>query len=267
LPSVSGKTSRTRSSVPKEDPYFSRAVGKAFELLELVSRSESSFNLNDLALHLQLTKSSTFRLLHTLESLHHIVRDEQGHYRGLGAKSQSIQAHSVQELRAVATEPMRMLNMEFRETISLATLMGNHVEVVEVMNSPHLMRMSNIVGRILPPHASSMGKAITAFQSAETRTRLIESYGMTSFTPNTITDQRQLEECFELIREKGISYDDEENALGGFCFGSPIILADNRVTAAISLSMPKVRRPDDEIDRERIVDRLHQTAATIAQAL
>ena len=267
MPSVTGKTSRKRSSVPKEDPYFSRAVGKAFELLELVGRSENSLSLNDLALHLQLTKSSTFRLLHTLESLHHVVRDGQGHYRGVGAKSQAVQAHSSQQLRAVALEPMRSLNMEFRETISLATLMGNHVEVIEVINSPHLMRMSNIVGRILPPHASSMGKAITAFQSTETRARLIESYGMTSFTPNTITDQRQLEECFEQIRDKGISYDDEENTLGGFCYGSPIILTDNRVTAAISLSMPKARRPDDEIDRQRIVDRLHQTAATIAKAL
>lgn len=267
MPSVSGKTNRKRSSAPKEDPYFSRAVGKAFELLELAGRSENSLSLNDLALHLQLTKSSTFRLLHTLESLHHVVRDEQGYYRGVGAKSQAIQAHSSQQLRAAALEPMRSLNMEFRETISLATLMGNHVEVIEVINSPHLMRMSNIVGRILPPHASSMGKAITAFQSAETRARLIESYGMTSFTSNTITDQRQLEECFEQIRAKGISYDDEENTLGGFCYGSPIILADNRVTAAISLSMPKARRPHDEIDQQRIVDRLHQTAATIAQAL
>lgn len=267
MPSQSGKSSRKLTSAPKEDAYFSRAVGKAFELLELVGRSENSLSLNDLSLRLQLTKSSTFRLLHTLESLSHVVRDEQGHYRGVGTKTQAFQAHSVQQLRAAATEPMRMLNMEFRETISLATLIGNHVEVVEVINSPHLMRMSNIVGRILPPHASSMGKAITAFQSAETRARLIESYGMTSFTPNTITDQRQLEECFEHIRGNGISCDDEENTLGGFCYGSPIILSGNRVTAAISLSMPKARRPEDEIERQRIVDRLHETAATIARAL
>jgi DNA-binding IclR family transcriptional regulator len=267
VPSVSRKSIRKQASAPKEDPYFSRAVGKAFELLELVGRSENTLSLNDLARHLQLTKSSTFRLLHTLESLHHVLRDEQGHYRGAGAKSQDIQAHSIRELCAAAAEPMRMLNMEFRETISLATLMGNHVEVVEVINSPHLVRMSNIVGRILPPHASSMGKAITAFQSAETRARLIESYGLTSFTPNTISDQRQLEECFEQIRATGISHDDEENTPGGFCYGSPIILAGNRVTAAISLSMPKARLPQDEADRQKIVDRLHQTAATIAKAL
>jgi DNA-binding IclR family transcriptional regulator len=267
LPPVSSKTGRKKPSATKEDPYFSRAVGKAFELLDLVGRSENSLSLNDLARHLQLTKSSTFRLLHTLESLQHVQRDKEGHFRGVGAKSQAIQEHSVQHLRLAAAEPLRILNMEFRETISLAMLMGNHLEVIEVINSPHLMRMSNIVGRILPPHASSMGKAITAFQSPETRARLIESYGMTSFTPNTITDQRQLEECFEQVRDKRISYDDEENTLGGFCYGSPIILFDDRVTAAFSLSMPKARQPQDEIDRQMIVDRLHETAATIARAL
>lgn len=267
LPQIIPKKSRKQVSAPKQDPYFSRAVGKAFELLEMVGRSENSLSLNSLAQNLQLTKSSTFRLLHTLESLHHVRRDEQGHYRGVGAKSQAIEAVSLEGLRTAATEPLRMLNMEFRETISMATLMGNHVEVVEVINSPHLVRMSNIVGRILPPHASSMGKAITAFQSAETRARLIESYGLTSFTPNTITDQRQLEESFEQIRATGVSYDDEENTLGGFCYGSPIIMTGNRVTAAISLSMPKARLPKEQADRQSVIDRLHETAASIAKAL
>ena len=31
--------------------------------------------------------------------------------------------------------------------------------------------------RIMPPHASSMGKAVTAFQPAEVRERLLRSYG------------------------------------------------------------------------------------------
>jgi len=118
-------------------------------------------------------------------------------------------------------EPMRRLSMEFRETVSLAALMGNHIEVVAALDSPHLVRMANVVGRILPPHASSMGKAITAFQGNELRERLIVSYGMTLFTPNTISDQRQLEEYFEKIRSTGISCDDEENTLGGVCYGVP----------------------------------------------
>jgi len=101
LPPVSTKPSRKKPSATKEDPYFSRAVGKAFELLELVGRSENSLSLNDLARHLQLTKSSTFRLLHTLESLHHVHRDEEGYFRGIGAKSQAIQEHSMQHLRRV----------------------------------------------------------------------------------------------------------------------------------------------------------------------
>jgi IclR family acetate operon transcriptional repressor len=166
-----------------------------------------------------------------------------------------------------AAEPMRKLSMTFRETISAAALMGNHIEVVAVIDSPHLVRMSNVVGRILPPHASSMGKAITAFQSDEVRERLLTSYGMTIFTPNTICDQRQLEEYFERIRQTGISCDDEENTLGGICYGVPIHAPGEQVQAALSLSMPMTRLPKEPSGLQAILDELHQAAADVAAIL
>jgi DNA-binding IclR family transcriptional regulator len=264
LPQTSPKKRRKLgATTKKEDPYFSRAAGKALELLDLVGRSEMPLTLNELVQQIRLTKSSTFRLLHTLESLHHLRRDEQGRYQRLD----NLRSTSLQKLQEAAAEPMRRLSMEFRETVSLAALMGNRIEVVAVIDSPHLIRMSNVAGRILPPHASSMGKAIAAFQTAEVRERLLVSYGTTVFTHNTITDQRKLEEYFEKIRATGNSCDDEENTLDGFCYGAPIVLPGNRVNAAISVSMPKTRLPQEAADRKRIVDALHKAAKDIAEAL
>lgn len=267
LPQTTPRRKRKQTASVLKDPYFSRAVGKAFELLDLVDRSEIPLSLNDLARQIRLTRSSTFRLLYTLEALQHLRRDEQGCYLKEGRQGFALPAQSLQKLQDAAVEPMRRLSMEFRETISLAALMGNHVEVLAVLDSPHLVRMSNVVGRILPPHASSMGKAITAFQSAETRERLLVSYGTTIFTPHTISDRRQLEEYFETIRATGISCDDEENTLGGFCYGVPIMLPGRPVYAAISLSMPKPRLPQEEAGRQKIIDALHCAATEIEQRL
>ena len=61
-----------------ESRYFSRAVGKAIQMLELLSRSSAAMSLNDLSRETQLTKSSAFRLLQTLETLHYIRRDSNG---------------------------------------------------------------------------------------------------------------------------------------------------------------------------------------------
>jgi DNA-binding IclR family transcriptional regulator len=258
---------QSSSSDAEDSPYFSRAVGKAFKLLDVVRNSESALSLNELASQIQLTKSSTFRLLHTLESLHYLRRDEQGHYHLEGNQHSGLLASSVQKLQAAAAKPMRSLSMKFRETISLAVLMGNRIEVVDVIDSPHLVRMSNVIGRILPPHASSMGKAITAFQSAKVREQLLVSYGSTVFTPNTITDRLELEKNFEQIRSTGVSCDDEENTLGGFCYGIPIVQSGNKVEAAISLSMPKPRLPREQVERQEMLDALHQAAEEIANAL
>lgn len=257
-----------KNIVPQKDPYFSRATSKAFELLDVLERAEAPCSLNDLADKVRLTKSSTFRLLYTLESMRRVRRDDRGHYEpSRRMDSPAPPARFIQHLCDAAVEPMRKLSMAFRETVSSSVLMGNRIEVVAVIDSPHLVRMSNVVGRILPPHASSMGKAITAFQSRELRDRLITSYGMTIFTPNTLCDQRQLDEYFEEIRKTGISCDDEENTLGGICFGVPIHAPGEQVQAALSLSMPKTRLPKEPSELHAIHEELRRAAADVAKTL
>lgn len=252
---------------PGENRYFSRAVGKAIQILELLSRSGTALSLNDFSRETQLTKSSVFRLLQTLETLHYIRRDGNGHYLASNQNSTPVSSQYLNTLLAAAREPMRRLNMEFGETVSLAVLMNNHIEVVHVIESASLIRMTNIVGRIIPPHASSMGKMITAWQDAETRKRLLQSYGMTRYNENTIVDERRIEEEYEQIRSRGFSTDAEETTPGGFCFGVGISSAPSRVEAAISLSMPRSRLPAEEIQKQRIVQSLQQAASEIAQKI
>jgi IclR family acetate operon transcriptional repressor len=252
---------------PAESRYFSRAVGKAIQMLELLSPSGIALSLNDLTKQTQLTKSSAFRLLQTLETLHYIHRDSNGRYMSSDQSSTPVAAHSVHALLGAAREPMRHLNMEFGETVSLAVLINNHIEVAHVIESVNLVRMSNIVGRILPPHASSMGKAITAWQDADLRKRLLQSYGLTRFNQNTIADERTIEEEYAQIRARGHSTDAEECTPGGYCFGAVIFSTLAKVESAISVSMPTSRVPAEESKRQHIVKLLTQTASEIAQRL
>jgi IclR family acetate operon transcriptional repressor len=246
--------------------YFSRAVGKAIQILETLSRGGEAMSLSELSKQSQLTKSSAFRLLQTLETLHYIRRDHDGRYLPSNENIAVISTQYVNTLTAAAREPMRRLNMEFGETVSLAVLMHNHVEVVDVVESANLIRMTNIAGRILPPHASSMGKVVTAWQDAETRKRLLQSYGLTRYNENTLVDEQTIEDEYKQIRARGYAFDAEETTLGGFCFGAPIFFAPGKVGAAISLSMPKTRLKDDE-RRQRIIKALRGVAEEVSQTL
>ena len=259
---------RPPTSAPEvENRYFSRAVGKALGMLELLSRSSEPLSLSQVSSHTQLTKTSAFRLLQTLEALHYIRRDSDGHYLASSERSGVVSAQFMSNLIHAAKEPMRQLNMDFGETVSLSMLMQNHIEAIHVVESSNLIRMSNIVGRILPPHASSMGKMITAFQDAETRNRLLQSYGLTRFTKNTFVDERALEDEFKLIRERGYSTDAEETTLGGSCFGVGIASAPSTIQAALSLSMPTSRMPTDEAQLKRMIEKLKDVAGQISEQL
>ena len=67
-------TKRVNDS-PRHDKYFSRAVCKALEALEFLRNETNSMSMNEIAQRLQLSKTSAFRLLKTLESMGYVTQD------------------------------------------------------------------------------------------------------------------------------------------------------------------------------------------------
>lgn len=245
--------------------YYAKVVGKALATLDELRRSDGALTLGELTARLGMAKPSLFRILHTLEAAGYLERDAAGGYRA-AASLRPTAALRAEALTSAALPAMTTVLREFRETVSLAMLFDNHIEVVATLESPQLVRMGNTVGRILPPHASSLGKAITAFQPPDRRRSLMRSYGLHRFTPHTITDEDALARELDRIRRDGLSLDAEENAIDGCCFGVPIPGPDGSVWAALSLSMPK-RRLRPAARRERIVSALKAASATISRKL
>ena len=236
----------------REDKYFSKVIGKALDIIDILRSSAQPLSLNELTLRLELAKSSVFRILHTLEVSGYIERDATGRYSVVA----DLQAWAPGQLRTAlvdaALPALKDLNREFRETISLAMRFENRIEVVATLESQHLIRMGNTVGRIVPPHASSLGKAIAAFQPEEVRERLVRSYGIHRFTDRTVTDEVELKREFERVRSRGYSTDQEESVLEGCCFGVPVLDAHGDAIAAISISSPKMRIRDEQLQKRQV---------------
>ena len=154
---------------------------------------------------------------------------------------------------------MRHLSQEFGETITLALLFENHIEVVAVIDSPHRVNMINTVGGIIPPHASSLGKCITAFQADGRAQKLLRAFSLVRFTPNTIVDEAALSKELELVRARGYATDFEESTLGGCCLSAPILGKEGQAVAAISISMPKMRFTN----QERLIAAVRDAAGAI----
>lgn len=250
----------------RDDKYYSKVIGRALSILAVLRESGRPMALADLTASLGLAKSSVFRLLHTLEVSGYLERNPQGEYRLTADLRVWGDGKRVTDLVEAALPQMRALGREFGETITLAMHFDNRIEVVATVDSPQLIRMANTVGRILPPHASSLGKAITAYQPDDLVERLRRSYGNHRFTAHTIIDDVALKQEYERIRAQGYSTDTEESVLEGCCFGAPVTGPDGRVMAAISLSLPKMRLKDKAMAR-RIIAAVRQAATATAAAL
>jgi IclR family acetate operon transcriptional repressor len=249
-----------------KDQYFSRAVSKALETLEALQTGDGPMALNEVAQRLQLSKTSTFRLLRTLETSGCLVASEMGRYALAPGMNSVVSTQTVARLLRAGIPLLQQLSRQLRETTSLAALFDNRSEVIAVVESPQPIRMSNIVGHILPPNASSLGKAITAFQNEERREKLLRSYGVYRFTKHTITDRNELDREFARVREQKFATDLEESVSDGHCFGVPIFGRGGEVNAAVSVSLPKARAGDAAL-RETILEVLRVTAEQIAVQL
>lgn len=221
--------------------FPSRSLAKGLEILDLLAARQQPAALREISSHVALGKASTLRLLHTLEEKGYLKRDEAESYALNRPWSESSEHDRQAHVREAALPVLAKLNVRFGETVALAYLFEDVIRVIEVLESTHHIRMSNYRGGILQPYASSLGKAISAFQTPDLMQRILYTYGIFKFTSNTLTDFRAIHDEFESVRERGYATDREETVPGGSCIGVPIFGPDREVRASFSISMPKAR--------------------------
>jgi IclR family acetate operon transcriptional repressor len=255
---------KSRNSGP-EQKLESRALAKGLMLLDHLAAKGKPLSLGELADAAGLGKPSTLRILSTLQMMGWLSRDSGDNYC-LDREWPNVSNQSwLRRLGAAALPEMRKLNTDFAETITLAAIFEDHMRVVEVLDSPQVIRMANYKGRILPPYASSLGKAITAFQNPTRTAVLLQIYGSYQFTEKTVTDPRAIQAEMAQVRKLGYSCDEEETVIGGVCFGAPIRSADGSVAAAMSISQPKQRLTPQT--RETLPGILMEAVQRVAAAL
>jgi len=244
------------------DRYFSRSIGNALRVLELLQESRVPLSLAEISRQTRLPKSSTFRILRTLEIASYIQRVDGDRFCVMPGSGFSLN-RKMKKVVEVSQPWMKHLNQEFRETITLACLLDNHIEVAAVIDSPQRVSMGNAIGNLIPPHASSLGKCIAAYQPTAQRERLLRSFSLVRFTPNTIVEEVALGKHLDLVRTLGYATDNEESAPGGCCVGAPIFSGDAKVVAAISISVPTTRFTHQEMRIAAVQD----TAKIISEEL
>jgi DNA-binding IclR family transcriptional regulator len=242
------KTQEGRYRVPDRASavdYYSKAIGRALDVLDCFEDGETTLSLVEISKLKGFPESSLFRILLTLEAHGYILRTSDGSYR-LAPKLLFGKLYDwAQKLRDIIRPFLKQLNTQFNETTSMGFLFQDRIEVVDTIEAIQEIRRTNTLGRVLPPHCSSIGKAIVAFQERSVIDRILRINGISKRTDKTITEHVLLLQEYEKIRVRGYSIDREESTPGGVCFGAPIYDERRHVIAAASISVPFFRLPPE----------------------
>jgi len=229
--------SRTRPLSPGgSSPYLS--IQKAFGILELLA-AESPRGVGEISETLGLEKSSVSRLLKGLAELGYAAPDaRRGQYHASPRVLRLAQNYLdgdplVREAQAVLHE----LAQATRASAHVAVLVDGDLVIVAKEPSPERIQVQTRVGGHTPLHASAMGKVLLAGLPDRQLAPHLEA-PLARFTRRTITDATKLRRALHEVRRRGYALESEEEHPGVGCIGAPIVDAEGRWFAAMSVAGP-----------------------------
>ena len=242
------------------------AVLRGLQILELLAGERKRWSTTEISRKLRIPKSTTSYLLHTLLARGYLMRDADGVYR-LGMKLLVLGGQALRgiEIRDVALPILRRLTTETQTTAHLAVLEGAEAVYIERVPSPGFIQIDTWVGRRMPLHSTSVGKALAAFLPEKEAEALFQAAGLTRFTGHTIVSLPRLKQELRKIRETGVAIDNEENTPGVRCVATPIFGRDSMPLAAMSLTGPVQQVTEERLGRivEKMKEASRQLTATL----
>ncbi len=226
-----------------------QSLTRGITLLERLAESEDGAALTDLAQQVGLAPSTTHRLLISFQE-HQFVRNdpELGKwYIDVGAFTVGNAFLHHRDYLAQSRPVMHHLMEQTGETVNLALLDEGKAVFAAQVESREMMRMVVKLGSRAPLHASGVGKAFLATMSDEEITDVFHRHGLPRVTANTLSSPESLRENLTQVQQQGYAVDDEEHAVGLRCVAATVHDEQGAALAALSLSGPKARIPDERI--------------------
>ncbi len=250
-----------------KDRYLINSILRAGKLLKCFSRGNANYKMSALAAQLDLDRSTTYRLLLSLEKCGLVEKDPKTGEYSLGVTALEIGSAYLgrTDLIQIAKPIMAELALKAKETVNLAVLSDTEILYIDKVDSPRSVGVMSKVGQRNPVHCTALGKALLAFLPKEEQTRILNSIALKPLTPRTITSKSRLVEELRIVRRQGYALDRREIEEDVECIGAPIRNHLGGVIASLSISGPqeKIHTPQEKF----YIDAIVSAAAQISSKL
>ena len=259
-------TSEAAENAP-DARYSVHSLELGLRILESFDRDAvDEMSLSEMARRIGVSRSSAFRLVHTLQRLGYLEReDETKNYR-LGARVMSLGYSflSSKDIAELARPNLQRLRTETRCSTHLGILDG--IEVIYIARFAAHQPVSAMisVGARVPAHATTMGRIMLAFKP---RAYIEEHFGdrpLTRFSEQTPVSVDELLVTLAADRERGYVISHSNFEAGIASIAAPLFDAKGDVAGAINVSTPENLIDVEQFD-SGVCQALRSTARRISE--
>jgi DNA-binding IclR family transcriptional regulator len=243
------------------------ALQKGFSLLECLVESGHALTLAELAMQLDLPKTTVHRLLINLEAAQLLRRDLSGKRY---APAERLKRFSLRTVAfAARTAPIQAvlerLVAEIGESVNLGVLDGTAVTYVHRIECNWPLRTHLSAGSHVPLHCTATGKLFLALMPDSQRAALLDEIDLRAYAPNTLTSRKRLEDELAKIRDRRVAVNNEEFMVGAVGLSVPLVGVDGEMVAGVALHAPVARLSIK--DAQKFVPLLRRATEKLARVL
>lgn len=247
--------------MPTNAPRTVEAVQRACRIIEAL-QEQGETGITKLSEEVGFSKSTVHGHLATLVDEGWVIEDNHNYRLSFQFLDTAESLKDRVTDHDIVREQVRELAEETGEVVHFGAEENGHVVYLAKSEGNAAVQAKSRVGKRMPMHSTSMGKAILSELPDKRVDEIVERHGLVERTGNTLTDPEVLRADLDRIEERGYSIDDEENIPGIRCIGIAVTVPEDGVLGALSISGPSQRMTDDRIDNE-----LHEKTAQAANII
>jgi DNA-binding IclR family transcriptional regulator len=239
-------------------------TAKVFALLDLLAQRNSA-RLTDLATALGVPKTTLYRITSQLEQLGYLQREPDGRHLTIAPRLAKLSADILGASARLAPRHaiLEALSARLGESCSLGIRIGHQIVYLDDVTAPSPLSFSFGTGQRVPLHCTSTGKLYLAHMISEEFDRFLKHQELRAYTANTITDPQKLRDELQYIVRNGCAYSHGEYVVGVIGAAAPVIDADGRLMAGITVSIPAARMAYEDLPK--LAPALLSSAAELAE--
>ena len=199
------------------------SVDRALKLILLLGE-QPRIRLTDAAKHLAVASSTAHRLLAMLQYRGFVRQDpaSKAYYPGPALMSVALSVFNRIDIESAAQPVLRALSERLRESVHIGMIEGADVRFIAAAEGPTAVRVASRLGRCMPAHCTSTGKALLARLCDADIAHLYPDDELERVTAHSVGSRTELLGELSRIRQQGYAVSREGSEEGVASVAVPI---------------------------------------------